>query len=159
MEEEESIKKIKAREKIAQMAAAQIRDRGLKEELERRVSFACAAIFAALNFALFLFAGCFGCGGADLKYFALACDTAIALMLVFGKDPLPFAKGYFGIAAGFYSYIFFCRGMEQAAVFNALYWIAAIPFTMRLKKSLSILFLMASEAFYVALIRAIIEKL
>ena len=159
MDEEQAIKQIKAREKIAQMAAAQIKERALKEELERRVSLACVAIFAALNFALFIFTDGFVYGGINLKYFALAGDAAIALMLVFGKDPLSFAKAFFGIAAGFYSYLFFCREMEQAAVFNALYWIAAMLFTVRLKTALSIIFLIAAEAFYVALIRSIIENL
>ncbi|MBR4598393.1 MAG: hypothetical protein IKO42_08390 [Opitutales bacterium] len=158
MDEEQTIKQIKAKERVAQMAAAQLKERALKEELERRVSLACIAIFIALNFWLFLFAD-FAYGSVNLKYFALACDAIIALMLVFGKEPFSFARAFFGIAAGFYSYLFFCQGLTQAAVLNALYWLAATLFTMRLKTALSILFLILAEAFYVALIRSIIERL
>ena len=150
---------ISAREKAAQMAAAQLKERAVKEETERRVSLACVAIFAVLNFALFALGTDFIYGGVNLKYAAPAADAIVILMIFFRRDAFSAARIFFALGAGFYSYLFFCQSLRQAAAINAAYWLSGAFFTMRMKTALSVLFLIASEALYVELIRAVIEKL
>ena len=150
---------ISAREKAAQMAAAQLKEHAIKEEIERRVSLACVAIFAVLNFALFALGADFIYGGVNLKYAAPAMDAAIILMIIARRDAFSYARIFFALGAGFYSYLFFCQNLRQAAILNAAYWLSGALFTMRMKAALSVLFLIASEALYVALIRAVIERL
>ncbi len=150
---------LKSKDRIIEMAAAAIKEKALKEELERRVSLACVAIFTVLNFALFFFANDFVCGAANLKYVALSGDAAIFAAILLKRNPFEFARIFFAACAGFYSYLYFCQDMGQAAALNAIYWLSATPLTIRMKTKITIFTLILSECFYVALIRTIIERL
>lgn len=151
--------KSNAKDRVIEMAANSLKEKALKEELERRVSLACIAIFAVLNFALFFFANDFVFGKANLKYIALSGDAAIFAAILLRRSPFEPAQVFFAACAGFYSYLYFCLGMEQAAALNALYWLSATPLTIRMKAKTAIFTLILSECFYVALIRAMIERL
>lgn len=150
---------LKSKDRIIEMAANAIKEKALKEELERRVSLACVAIFTVLNFALFFFANDFVYGEANLKYVALSGDAAIFAAILLKRNPFEFARIFFAACAGFYSYLYFCQDMGQAAALNAIYWLSATPLTIRMKTKITIFTLILSECFYVALIRAIIERL
>lgn len=148
-----------SKENIANMVVNQLNAKALKEELERRVSLACIAIFAVLNFALFFFVNDFVYGGVNLKYIALAGDVAIFLAIIFKRNPFEEARIFFALGAGFYSYLFFCQDMPKIAILNAIYWLLATPLTIRMKTKITVFTLIISECFYVALIRELIERL
>lgn len=148
-----------AKDRVIEMAAKALKEKSLKEETERRVSLCCIAIFAALNFALFFFANDFVFGNANLKYVALVGDAAIFAAIFLKRNPFEFARVFFAACAGFYSYLYFCQDMGQTAAINALYWLSATPLTIRMKTKITIFTLILSECFYVALIRAMIERL